>query len=93
MLNLLLLIAGALTVGFIEWWLALRRTLAVIAGNIPWVLGTVFVENYLGFWVSRYVIREDNLLVANLVYVAYCCGAVVGSLIPLLNRDKESSSD
>ena len=76
-MNLLLmnlLICAA--IGFVEWALALRRTLACARGETSLLVGIVFVEQLLGFWVlSRFLVTGSWL-----VAVAYSIGAALGAL-------------
>ncbi len=70
----LLVCAG---VGFVEWALALRRTLACAKGETSLLVGIVFVEQLLGFWVlSRFLVTGSWL-----VAVAYSIGAALGALM------------
>jgi len=70
----LLLYAG---VGCLEWYLALRRTLACARGEKALLVALVFAENILGLWVLANFIQSSNWLIA----VVYSCGASLGALL------------
>ena len=70
----LLLYAG---IGCLEWYLALRRTLACARGEKTLLVALVFAENILGLWVLANFIQSSDWLIA----VVYSCGAALGALL------------
>jgi hypothetical protein len=70
----LLLYAG---VGCLEWYLALRRTLACARGERALMVAIVFVENILGLWVLANFIQSSDWMIA----VVYSLGASLGALL------------
>lgn len=79
----LLLYAG---VGCLEWYLALRRTLACARGEKSLLVALVFMENILGLWVLANFIQSADWLIA----IVYSCGAALGAL---LVSDKQRKID
>ena len=70
----LLLYAG---VGCLEWYLALRRTLACARGEKALMVSLVFAENLLGLWVLVNFVRTSDWLIA----IVYSLGASLGALL------------
>ena len=81
----LLLYAG---VGCLEWYLALRRTLACARGEKSLMVALVFVENMLGLWVLANFIQSADWLIA----IVYSCGAALGALL-VSDKQKKAESD
>ncbi len=79
----LLLYAG---VGCLEWYLALRRTLACARGEKSLLVALVFSENILGLWVLANFIQSADWVIA----IVYSCGAALGAL---LVSDKQRKAD
>ena len=79
----LLLYAG---IGCLEWYLALRRTLACARGEKSLLVALVFAENILGLWVLANFIQSSDWLIA----VVYSSGAALGAL---LVSDKQRKID
>ena len=75
----LLLYAG---IGCLEWYLALRRTLACARGEKATLVALVFAENLLGLFVLVNFVRDSDWFIA----VVYSIGASLGAL---LVSDKE----
>ena len=65
------------TVGALEWWLALRRTLACARGEIALLVSIVFIENILGLWVLSSFIRNNDWFIA----ISYSVGAALGAFL------------
>ena len=72
-----------LVVGLIEWWLALRRTLACVNHEKGLLLTLVFVENFLGLIVLQSFIKSGDWSIA----LAYSIGGTLGALLSF-NKDK-----
>jgi hypothetical protein len=81
MINLLLYLG----VGLVEWYLALRRTLACARGETILLVLIVFIENVLGLWVLSSFITQNNWLIA----IAYSIGASLGALVVALRNKKK----
>jgi hypothetical protein len=73
-------------VGCLEWWLALRRTLACARGERVTLVVLVFVENLLGLWVLSSFIRDSDWLIA----LAYSAGGAAGALM-IAGKTKEDA--
>jgi hypothetical protein len=86
-MNLLLSMAIYLIVGCGEWYLALRRTLAVARGEKVLLVSIVFIENLLGLWVLSNFIRTNNWGLA----LCYSAGASAGALIVAMNGKTKSA--
>jgi len=69
-------------VGLVEWWLALRRTLACARGERCLLIILVFIENLLGLWVLSNFIQKNDWLIA----VSYSFGAALGALLVNLKK-------
>lgn len=66
-----------LSVGLVEWGLALRRTLACARGERWLMASLVLAENLLGFFVlSAFMEQRDWLVV-----LSYSFGGSVGALL------------
>jgi hypothetical protein len=74
-----------LIVGFVEWWLALRRTLACVRGEMKTLILIVFIENLAGLWVLSNFIRSNNWGIA----IAYSLGASLGSYFVSKKKDQK----
>jgi len=77
-MNLLLYMFYPL-VGLIEWYLALRRTLACVRRERSVLVIIVFIENLLGLAVLQNFITSGNWLIA----IFYSMGAGLGALLSL----------
>ena len=64
-------------VGVAEWFLALRRTLAVSRGETRTLVALVFCENLLGLWVLSSFVRSNDWWLA----IAYSTGGSLGALL------------
>ena len=73
LMNILLYVA----VGFAEWYLALRRTLACARGEKTLLVCIVFIENLLGLWVLSNFVRTNNWFLA----FSYSAGGALGALL------------
>jgi len=80
MINLLLY----LVIGLIEWYLALRRTLACARGERYLLIILVFFENLLGLFVLQNFIVKNDWFIA----VSYSLGASLGALIVSIKTKK-----
>jgi hypothetical protein len=86
MTSLPVLAFGASCVGAFEWWLAVKRTLAIMTCR-PYVISiTVFLETFLAFIVAYVSIRELPPVESFVVYGAYCIGGALGSVIPMRGK-------
>lgn len=65
-----------LLVGFLEWYLALRRTLACVRQERITLAIIVFIENFLGLLVLQSFIATGSWPVA----IAYSIGGSLGAL-------------
>jgi hypothetical protein len=77
-LSLLLSLYGF--VGFVEWALALTRTIFTIRENYVVVPLTVFAETLVAMLVFKNFISTGDWRIA----LAYAVGSAIGSLIPLI---------
>ncbi len=77
----LLLYAG---IGCLEWYLALRRTLACARGEKAALVALVFAENLLGLFVLVNFIKESDWFIA----IVYSVGAALGALL-VSGRERE----
>lgn len=76
-----------LLVGFVEWFLALRRIRACANGERGLLILIVFVENLLGLVVLVSLVRSNDWVVA----VVYSLGAALGALtVDCKRKDPES---
>lgn len=82
MTNLLVVILY-LAIGSIEWWLALRRTLACARGEKTLLVSLVFIENLLGLFVLSMFVRDNNWWIA----VSYAVGGSLGCLFLDLKKE------
>ena len=64
-------------VGFIEWFLALRRTIACVRGEKVMLVTIVFIENLASLWVLQNFIERHDWMIA----VSYAIGGSLGSLM------------
>ena len=64
-------------VGCLEWWLALRRTLACARGETILLCTLVFSENLLGLFVLSQFIKSNDWTIA----IAYSVGGALGALM------------
>lgn len=76
-------------VGCLEWFLALRRTLACARGE-RWLMAfLVLVENLVAFFVlSAFIEKRDWLVV-----MFYSVGGALGSLLVGVKKKEKSSGD
>lgn len=65
-------------IGFIEWFLALSRTLCTLRGWKLAVAFTVFTENLVGLLVFKTFIEKNDWVIA----VTYSLGSAAGSILP-----------
>ena len=86
MMTLQVLSCGAVFVGGLEWWLAIRRTVAVVQRERCLIGLTVFLETFLAFTVAFVSIRELPVLESFIVYGFYCLGGALGSMLPMRSR-------
>lgn len=77
----LVLYAG---IGCLEWYLALRRTLACARGEKATLVSLVFAENLLGLFVLVNFIKESDWFIA----IVYSVGAALGALL-VSEKEKE----
>ncbi len=84
-MNLLSNILLYLGIGCLEWFLALRRTLACAKGKTLEMISLVFIENLLGLWVLSNFIKESNWFLA----ISYSVGAAVGAYMVGRKMNKE----
>jgi len=88
-MELLLDVLMYVAVGFGEWYLALRRTLACARGEKVLLVGIVFIENLLGLWVLSNFVRSNNWALA----FCYAGGASLGALfVALRDEHKRNGS-
>lgn len=66
-----------LAVGCLEWYLALRRTLACSRGETALLVSITFIENLLGLWVLSTFIHKDDWMIA----LSYSTGGALGAWI------------
>jgi len=79
----ILLYAG---IGFLEWWLALRRFSAMLDLEIYLAPVLVIIESLLGYYViNRFIVDNDWMIV-----VSVSIGAGLGTYVELLRRKKKS---
>lgn len=79
-----------LLVGFVEWFLALRRIRACADGEKGLLVLLVFVENLLGLVVLVSLVRSNDWVVA----VVYSLGAALGAItVDCKKKDTESEKD
>ena len=76
-------------VGCLEWFLALRRTLAVSNGETTLLCVLVFVENIVGLFVLSNFVQTGNWMIA----ISYSLGGSLGALSVMKMDKKKSSSD
>lgn len=69
-------------VGFVEWLLAMLRTVACARGRSNAVMLLVFIETALGVAVLRYMVLGDSWL----VMAAYAVGAAAGARVGARKR-------
>lgn len=84
-MSLLLVTGMALLAGALEWYLALRRTLACVRGETLTLVCIVSMENMLGFAVTYLFIMKDAWFVA----VAYTVGAAVSTYLTMAQENKK----
>lgn len=77
-----------LFVGFSEWWLALRRTLACSRGERLVLVVIVFIENFLGLFVMSSFVRDNDWKMA----VAYSVGGSLGAWAVVSKKTTENQS-
>ncbi len=85
-MSLLLSLLVYFGVGCLEWFLALRRTLACARGETTLLCLLVFSENLLGLFVLSQFVKDNNWYIA----IAYSAGGALGSLmLKWFDRRKE----
>ena len=78
-MSLHLVIIFSLLIGAIEWYLALRRTLACMRGEIAILVVIVSIENLLGFGVNYLFNKVDAWPVA----LPYTLGAGISTYVTM----------
>ena len=68
-------------IGFLEWFLALKRTQACISKQKTLLVTIVFIENLLGLLVLQNFIVSGDWVIA----VCYSIGGALGALLSLNN--------
>jgi hypothetical protein len=84
-MSLPLVILMALFAGAIEWYLALRRTLACVRGETLILVSIVAVENLLGFFVTYMFVTKDAWPVA----LSYTFGAAISTYLAMKMEEKK----
>ncbi len=74
-------------VGCLEWYLALRRTLACARGEKFTLITLVFIENLLGLWVLSNFINTSDWTIA----IVYSAGASLGALLVSGKTEKKTA--
>jgi len=75
-------------IGCLEWYLALRRTLACARGEKTTLVVLVFMENLLALWVLSNFIASSDWLIA----VVYSVGAALGALL-VSGKEQEKETE
>ena len=75
-----------LTVGSVEWYIALRRTLACARGETTLLVTLVFIENLLALFVLSNFIKHNDWTIA----IAYAVGSALGALVITTTTKKEN---
>jgi hypothetical protein len=87
-MSLLLVIGMSLLAGAVEWYLALRRTLACVRGETLTLVVIVALENGLGFTVTYLFVKTDAWPVA----LAYTVGAAISTYLTMKTEVKKNES-
>jgi uncharacterized protein YebE (UPF0316 family) len=66
-----------LAIGCFEWFLALRRTLALVRNQRMLATSIVFIENLVGLLVLSRFVKNDDWVIA----VVYAIGSSLGTLL------------
>jgi len=89
-MSLISLLPLYILIGFIEWFLALRRTLACARNEKVMLVCIVFIENLVSLWVLSNFIEKKDWMIA----ICYAIGGAMGSLmITFMNKDKPQLSE
>jgi len=83
MISLLVLYAF---IGFVEWALALTRTIYTIKHNMLVVPITVVLETFVAMLVFKNFILTGNWMIA----ASYSVGSALGSLVPMIYTARKS---
>ena len=75
-----------LIIGLVEWYLALRRTLACARGEKKTLFVIVFIENLLSLAVLQNFIENHDFTIA----VAYSIGSACGALMVTINNKEKN---
>ena len=75
-----------LIIGLVEWYLALRRTLACARGEKKTLVVIVFIENLLSLAVLQNFIENHDFTIA----VAYSIGSACGALMVTINNKEKN---
>lgn len=86
MISLLVLYAF---IGFVEWALALTRTIYTIKRNMIVVPITVVLETFVAMMVFKNFILTGNWMIA----VSYSMGSALGSLVPMIYTARKVEED
>jgi hypothetical protein len=86
-MNTSLLLLLYASIGFVEWALALVRTIYIIRHNMVVVPLTTFAETLIGMLVFQHFITTGNWKIA----LSYSLGSAFGSLIPMICTRKKGS--
>jgi hypothetical protein len=84
-MSLLLVIGMSLLAGAIEWYLAIRRTLACVRGETLMLVCIVAIENMLGFTVTYLFVKIEAWPVA----LGYTCGAVISTYLTMKREENK----
>ena len=76
---LLLKLILYLLIGLIEWWLAMRRTLACVKQEKCLLMILVFIENFIGLAVLQNFINSGDWMLA----ISYSIGGSLGALFSI----------
>jgi hypothetical protein len=76
-------------IGLVEWWLSLRRTLAIAQGEKTLLIIIVFIENLVGLAVLATFIRSNDWMIA----ISYSVGGALGAYLVSLKIQKQKSLD
>lgn len=87
LIDLLLNLSLYAGVGCLEWYLALRRTLACARGEKVTLIILVFIENLLGLWVLQNFIASSDWTIA----IVYSAGAALGALLVSGKTEKNAA--
>jgi hypothetical protein len=86
-MSLLLTSLLYVAIGCLEWYLALRRTLACARGERKLLVTIVFFENILGLWVLSNFISSNDWMIA----LFYSFGGALGALLVGSKKQEKKS--